>query len=176
MELKQLTEEVCKLLGVKGADEITDWLYEIVTHNETEFYEKFANIVGNDLDTDWLQMIFQYYQADRESKKQDYTPRCIAKLMSVLAGQERCVMDLCAGTGALTIQCWKMDKESYHVMREVDQNVIPWLLFNMAVRNIDCEVHHEDALQQKLYALYRIYKGEKFGTCEVIYQDECMHI
>ena len=74
MELKQLTEEVCKLLGVKGADEITDRLYEIVTHNETEFYEKFANIVDNDLDTDWLQMIFQYDQADREIKSRIIHP------------------------------------------------------------------------------------------------------
>ena len=31
-----------------------------------------SNIVDNDLTKDWLQMIFQYYQADRKEKKQDY--------------------------------------------------------------------------------------------------------
>lgn len=31
-------------------------------------------------------MVYQYYMADREKKKQDFTPVCLGKLMSKLVG------------------------------------------------------------------------------------------
>ena len=47
---------------------------------------------------------------------------------------------------------------------EFDENVIPFLLFNMAVRNIKCIVYHSDVLKQEIYHVYRIDTGKEFGT------------
>lgn len=72
-------------------------------------------------------------------------------------------MDMCAGSGALTIQKWNMNHEQKFELYEFDEKVIPFLLFNMAVRNIDCTIHHSDVLQQEVLHTYRVSKGEKFG-------------
>ena len=51
-------------------------------------------------------MIFQYYFADRKEKMQDYTPKSLAVAVAELSKteNEKICLDLCAGSGALTIQ------------------------------------------------------------------------
>ncbi len=71
--------------------------------------------------------------------------------------------DLCAGSGALTIQRWNENHEQKFELYEFDENVIPFLLFNMAIRNIECTVYHSDVLQQEIYHIYKIGKGKTFG-------------
>lgn len=111
--------------------------------------KKSCDIV-KDLSVDWLQMIYQYYYADRKEKMQDYTPKSLALFMGKLAGEADKITDLCAGSGALTIQRWNMNHEQRFELYEFDENVIPFLLFNMAVRNIECTVYHSDVLQQEV--------------------------
>lgn len=94
---------------------------------------------------------------------QDYTPKSLALFMGKLAGEADKITDLCAGSGALTIQRWNMNHEQRFELYEFDENVIPFLLFNMAVRNIECTVYHSDVLQQEVYHTYKITKGEHFG-------------
>ena len=75
MELKEITEKMLELLNVKSTEELSDRLFEVVKNNDMTIYEKFCEIVENDLSIDWMQMIFQYYQADRREKMQDYKRR-----------------------------------------------------------------------------------------------------
>ena len=60
-----------------------------------------------------MQKIFQYYLADRKVKMQDYTPVSLAKFVGKLVRteNEHTVYDLCAGSGALTIQKWNLNNE-----------------------------------------------------------------
>ncbi len=162
MELKELTEKVLELLNIESTEELTAKLFEVVKNNDLDVYENFCCIV-QDLSIDWLQMIFQYYQADRKEKMQDYTPKSLAVFMGKLIGEADTITDLCAGSGALTIQKWNMNPEQKFELYEFDDNVIPFLLFNMAVRNIECTVYHSDVLRQEKFHIYRISKGEKFG-------------
>ena len=111
-----------------------------------------------------VQKIFQYYQADRKEKMQDYTPKSLADFMGLLAGDSDTVIDMCAGSGALTIQKWNRNQELKFALNEFDVKVIPFLLFNMAIRNISCVVLHADVLQMEIYKEYRITKGEKYGV------------
>lgn len=46
---------------------------------------------------------------------------------------------------------------------EYDSKVMPFLLFNMAVRNIECKVYHSDVLKQEVFHTYKIARGKKFG-------------
>lgn len=127
--------------------------------------EKFVDTVG-DLSVDWLQKIFQYYEADRKEKMQDYTPLTLARFVGKLTETdgEKSVYDLCAGSGALTIQKWNLNHDLHFVCCEYDKKVVPLLLFNLAVRNIDALVINGDALQDETFTRYTVKRGEKYGT------------
>lgn len=163
MELKKLTDTLLEILKIKSVDEITKRLFETVINNDIQVYEEFCKLINNDLSVDWLQMIFQYYHADRKEKMQDYTPKSLARFISRLAGESDVIIDMCAGSGALTIQKWNMIPEQVFCLYEFDKNVIPYLLFNMAVRNIRCTVYHADVLQDEIYHTYMVFKGDKYG-------------
>ena len=164
MELKELTEKTLSLLEIENIDEMSKRLYEMVSNNNIQIYEQFCNLIENNLSVDWLQKIFQYYQADRKEKMQDYTPKSLADFMGLLAGDSDTVIDMCAGSGALTIQKWNRNNDLKFKLYEFDTNVIPFLLFNMAVRNISCTVYHADVLQMDIFKEYQITKGEKYGV------------
>lgn len=165
MELKELTSKVIELLKIESPEQIPDSLMEIVLNGKTEYFDKFCNLV-EDLSIDWLQKIFQYYLADRKVKMQDYTPVSLAKFVGKLVRteNEHTVYDLCAGSGALTIQKWNLNNELKFVCYEYDKTVIPILLFNLAVRNIDAVVVNGDALQDEVFATYLVKKGDKYSS------------
>lgn len=110
MELKELTEKTLVLFNSKNTTELIKKLPSCWNDNDTK--AKFKKLVG-DLSIDWLQKIFQYYEADRKNKKQDYTPTTLAKLMASLAlrNGDKHITDMCAGSGALTIQCWNLNHD-----------------------------------------------------------------
>lgn len=165
MELKELTSKVIELLKIESPEQIPDSLMKIVLNGKTEYFDKFCNL-AEDLSIDWLQKIFQYYLADRKVKMQDYTPVSLAKFVGKLVRteNERTVYDLCAGSGALTIQKWNLNNELKFVCYEYDKTVIPILLFNLAARNIDAVVVNGDALQDEVFATYLVKKGDKYSS------------
>ena len=174
MELKQLVEEVIKLFGINDITELKSKLKTVVLNNQIEYYKKFKELV-KDLSIDWLQKIFQYYEADRKDKMQDYTPTSLAKFVAKLSeNNEDTVLDMCSGSGALTIQKWNENKDLKFICEEFDENVIPFLLFNLAIRNIDAEVNHKDVLENKVFKKYRVIPGKEFGTIEEV-QDANMY-
>lgn len=165
MELKELTSKVIELLKIESPEQIPDSLMEIVLNGKMEYFDRFCNLV-EDLSIDWLQKIFQYYLADRKVKMQDYTPVSLARFVGKLVQteNERSVYDLCAGSGALTIQKWNLNSKLKFVCYEYDKTVIPILLFNLAVRNIDAVVVNGDALQDEVFATYLVKKGDKYSS------------
>lgn len=165
MELKELTSKVIELLNIESPEQIPDSLMEIVLNGKTEYFDRFCNLV-EDLSIDWLQKIFQYYLADRKVKMQDYTPVSLARFVGKLVQteNEHSVYDLCAGSGALTIQKWNLNNELNFVCYEYDKTVIPILLFNLAVRNINAVVVNGDALQDEVFATYIVKKGDKYSS------------
>lgn len=162
MELKELTEKTKELFKTESIEELTEKIFDAVKNNDVDIYEKFCDLV-QDLSIDWLQKIFQYYHADRKEKMQDYTPQNLALFMGKLIGEADVITDLCAGSGALTIQRWTINHNQRFQLYEFDEKVIPFLLFNMAVRNIECTVYHSDVLQQEVFHVYRISRDKKFG-------------
>ena len=167
LELKELTEKTLELFEVGTVGELGGALMACCSSNDTQLMKVFSELVGGDLSKDWLQMIYQYYCADRKDKGQDYTPKCLALFLSRLVGESSETVDLCAGSGALTIQRWNEHPDTSFVLYEIDSTVIPYLLFNMAVRNITATVRQGDVLQQEVIKEWRIRKGAEFG--EVTY-------
>lgn len=163
MELNELSNATLALFEVPDTDALGPALMRCVLDGDEMRMAEFVDMVGGELSVDWLQMIYQYYQADRKDKKQDYTPACLGKLLSAMIGDAEEVVDLCAGSGALTIQRWAADAESSYQLYEIDENVLPYLLFNLAVRNIEARVTLGDALALEARAVYEVKKGDKYG-------------
>ena len=162
IELKEFVDKALELFEVQQADQLGQAL--IKACDDTEKLEAFCKLTNNDLTYDWLQKIYQYYLADRKEKKQDYTPQSLAQLMGALTGESKKIIDICAGSGALIIQKWVQNPDINAVALEIDENVIPFLLFNMVVRNISCDVMQIDALTgEKPLNMWKIVKGDKFG-------------
>ena len=163
MELKELSERTKELFGIEDINDLGNELRKACSDEEK--LQAFYDLVDGDLETDWLQMIYQYYQADRKEKKQDYTPKSLARFMSLLAGSADHVTDLCAGSGALIIQRWAMHPDTKFTAVEIDENVFPYLMFNMVIRNISCKLYRADSLDElQPIEAYLIKRGERFGT------------
>lgn len=162
IELAELLKKTLESFEIKEIEELKDKIFEITIKNQYQYYKKFLDF-ATELDIDYMQKIYQYYLADRKGLKQDYTPKSLSKLLSKIVGDEKDVVDICAGTGALTIQSWAEDKTRKFKLYEIDDNVIPFLIFNMAIRNIYCEIYHADVLRDKVFNKYLVVPGEKFG-------------
>lgn len=163
MELKELSEKTMQLFGISNIDELGEKLFKCVETNDIDKFEKFERLVNSELSKDWLQLIYQYYCADRKDKKQDYTPKCLAQFLSRLVGESSETIDMCGGSGALTIQRWSEYPDTFFTIHEIDHNVIPYLLFNLCLRNISADVFESDVLQNETKTIYSIRKGEKYG-------------
>lgn len=163
MELKELTEKVLSCFEVASLEQLGPALIEACGDHEK--LRQFRQIVDGDMGTDWMQMIYQYYLAERKVKKQDFTPRTISQFMGMLAGNSDRIIDMCAGTGALIIQKWRQNPDTEFVALEIDESVIPFLLFNMVFRNIRCRVLQADVLSgEDIVKAWNIVKGEEFGN------------
>ena len=53
MELKELTEKTLSLLEIENTDRMSKKLFEIVSTNNIQICEQFANLVENDLSVDY---------------------------------------------------------------------------------------------------------------------------
>ena len=163
MELSNLTKKILELFNISTVAELDTAIMKNLSCEKK--LEGFCDIVNGDLTVDWMQKIYQYHKADRKEKKQDYTPLSIAKLMCRLVGRANKVVDMCAGTGALTIQYWNDKPDTEFILYEIDKTVIPYLLFNLVVRNIKAIVIVMDILKDEVYEQWEIQKGENFGKC-----------
>lgn len=130
-ELLELKDEILKIFQT-DIEHLGDTVMETVMSADEGKYDAYLETVDGDMYTDYMQMIFQYYLADRKDKKQDYTPKSIAEFMGALIGSSDKVVDMCAGSGALTIQKWILNPNQQFDLYELDERVIPFLLFNLA--------------------------------------------
>lgn len=161
MELKELTEKFKEIFG-----ELENFNLDLLTDSNCSRY---LELINNDLETDYLQKIWQFFMADRENKKQDFTPKSLGKLISELTKStvEEWVYDMCSGSGALTIQKWCSNKNLKFVCEELDENLIPFLLFNLKIRNIEGYVINGNVLTDERKTVYKLTQGVKFSEIEI---------
>lgn len=161
MELLEFKNKILSLCEVQEIKDIGEVLMRVVLNNETAFFDKYNEIIDDS--KDWLQALWQYYEADREEKKQDYTPKSICKLVSALAGECKMVYDCCGGSGALTIQMLKDRYIENVYIEELDENVIPFLLFNLCLHNASGFVVNGNVLTKDKMKAYKLFRGTKYS-------------
>lgn len=173
MELSELLKNAKQAFGAEEPAELGAAVFAKL--NDAETYEKWLSVCP-DLTEDNMQPIFQYYMADRKEKKQDYTPKSLARALCMAAGVQNggTVYDMCAGTGALTIQAWNINPECRFVCVEFDKNVIPFLLFNLAIRNMNALVVHSDVLSEEEFQAWRVIESKNFSAVVPVEEYECI--
>jgi len=169
MELKELYNNILSAFDAEDVADFSAKLFDSMMGGQTTTFEKYIPLCP-DFETDYLQKIWQFYEADRKEKKQDYTPACLGELLSAVIGNSEngVVYDCCAGSGALTIQHWLKNKNNKFICEELDERIIPFLLFNLAVRNIQGYVIHGNALEQKRFNIFQLTKGDNFSTVKEV--------
>lgn len=68
LELTELCDKVKQIFNIENLKDLKEKIQECVISNDYNKYDLFCKVVDNDLSTDWLQKIFEYYEADRVEK------------------------------------------------------------------------------------------------------------
>ena len=141
----------------------------------------------HDLSFDWFHIYFQEEYAERKTKKQDFTPNSLSKLLAELTGDTHNVHDTASGTGGLVIQKWNQQRLLVHPAQyypsnyfyqceELSDRSIPFLLFNLLIRGMNAIIIHGDALNREVKQVYFIQNDTddfmKFSSLNVMPHSE----
>lgn len=139
---------------------------DIKAHLTEEAFQAYCDRVG-DLGTDHLREAYGYWH-HKADEGQFFTPESLAKLVARLTETgAKVVRDLCCGCGSLTIEKWKLNPDRLFLCYEKDPDVIPYLLFNLAVRNMSAIVENGDVLPGgKAETFYVLTPQEKFSRID----------
>ena len=162
-----------KILGIDDSYQAPEKIMNIL-FNKKEREELFMKLlVANEYNVnfDWFFEYFQNEHAERIKKKQDFTPECVADLLSKLVmtntEADGNYYECCAGTGGIMIKHWDnfrrtfspFDyKPQYHFafVEELSDRTIPFLLLNMMIRGMNGIVIHGDSLTRECKNAYFI--------------------
>ena len=160
------TDKINKILQIKNTFDAPDRLMEIL-RNRTErerMFKKMLELFDYDLSFDWFSNYIQESFADSKGG-QVFTPTHTANLMAMLLLENNgsgVMKDPCAGTGVLMIAEWGRIKKKanfkpsdcFFVCEELDQKLIPFLLFNLAVRGMNATVIHCDTMTRESWGAF----------------------
>lgn len=173
---------VNKILNIDDAYKAPDTLLALMldkTQRENIF-KKFLNI-STDLSFDWFHEYFEDEQAERKSKKQDFTPDSIATLLNKLTSNTTgYYYEPTAGTGGILITRWWQDclndpvgtknntnipgisfftydpRKYWYQVEELSDRAVPFLIFNMAIRGMNGVAIQCDSLSREAKNAYFI--------------------
>nr|DAV65090.1 MAG TPA: N-6 DNA Methylase [Caudoviricetes sp.] len=171
---------VNKLLGIddafKAPTKMMDLMLDPKKREET--FKKFLEI-ETDMSYEWFQEYFGDEQAERKSKKQDFTPTSISNLVAKLVGKDNSTYyEPAAGTGSMLIAKWHNDRLKnplykrpetdnplikfltsptftydprayWYQAEELSDRALPFLIFNMAIRGMNGSITQCDSLSRK---------------------------
>ena len=157
-------EDINKILQIKESFKLPEKLMSILLNSEErgEVFQKFLDL-ETDLSFDWFTNYFQEQHSNRDNMMQDFTPAELTKILPSLAKDFKTVVDVCAGTGGLSIACWNKNHDAEFYCEELSERALPLLLFNMSIRNITGYIVNKDVLSNEVFAVYKLTKSERFS-------------
>lgn len=167
---KITNKDINELIGIKESFELPDKLMKILLNEEekNKLLNKFLEY-DIDLKYDFLRDYFQEQHSNRNDLKQDYTPDCICEILSKLKKDNNKFLDVCSGTGALTISnLYNNNNKIYVQCEELSSRSIPVLLLNLIIRNIDGIVVQKDVLNNDIKNIYKLESSNKFSNIKII--------
>lgn len=167
---KITNKDINELIGIKESFELPDKLMKILLNEEekNKLLNKFLEY-DIDLKYDFLRDYFQEQHSNRNDLKQDYSPDCICEILSKLKKDNNKFLDVCSGTGALTISnLYNNNNKIYVQCEELSSRSIPVLLLNLIIRNIDGIVVQKDVLNNDIKNIYKLESSNKFSNIKII--------
>lgn len=177
---------VNKLLGIDESYKAPKRMMELMLDDKQrpELFKRFLEI-STDLKFDWFHEYFEDEQAERKSKKQDFTPDSIAQVLNTLVDSKDrpgTYYEVAAGTGGILIKRWLDDRlhdrvgnplseqsglqflsvltydprAYWYQVEEMSDRAIPFLLFNMAIRGMNGVAIQCDSLTRQAKDVYFI--------------------
>lgn len=167
MNITELRDELKKILDVQNNETLQEALLRNIL-NDDDIVEKYLKLIDYDLEHDYLKDIYDSYFCDRGELNQDYTPQSLSRLIAKYAltrfekGEEEIntVFDLCCGSGSLSIELWKLKKDTMFYMIELDLNSIAFLLLNLLINGINADVIHGNGLSFEFYRVFQVRNGK----------------
>ncbi|MEE0005926.1 MAG: N-6 DNA methylase [Ruminococcus sp.] len=166
-EKKKLdTAIINEIFGINESFELPKVLLSKLM-NESEKNKLCDKLLQYDFDykNDCLRDYFQENNTNRNALKQDYTPDCLCTLISRLMPKTKNIIDICSGTGALTVSA-DYNNINYQC-EELSQMSIPILLLNLCIRNLKATVLQKNVLENKVEKVYKLAQGEKYSNITV---------
>lgn len=179
-------KEINELLGVNDAYKAPQKVMDVMLDDKKreEMFKRFLK-VETDVSRDWFREYFQKEQAERKSKKQDFTPDSVAKLLNALiSGKDKndnIYYEPAAGTGSILVAKWQKDRiynpvashqslvqlltspvmtydprAYWYQAEELSDRALPFLIFNMAIRGMNGVAIQCDSLTRKATHAYFI--------------------
>ena len=166
--MKITNKDINELIGIKESFELPDKLIKILLNEEEKdkLLNKFLEY-DIDLKYDFLRDYFQEQHSNRNDLKQDYTPDCICEILSRLKKDNNKILDVCSGTGALTISNLYNNK-IYVQCEELSSRSIPVLLLNLIIRNVDGLVVQKDVLKNEITTIYKLESTDQFSNIKIV--------
>lgn len=159
-------EEINKIIGVEESYQASTKLLSILlSEKKNDLLKKFSDFPLQD---DFFNIYYQEEHSDRVKNKQDYTPQNVGALLNKLVGKSKTFLDMCAGTGTLSVQHWNRDKNAYFYCEEYSERAIPFLLCNLVLRNVDGIVYWINSLTRETKKIFKLIKSDKFSEIKII--------
>ena len=156
------------LLGVDDSYKAPESLLNKLLDEEArpKLFDEFLKI-EQELDRDWFVDYFQEEHSERKRFSQDFTPLPISKLLNQVVENSRSYFESAAGSGGLLISAWdqnraeacenRLDSRAYwYQVEELSDRVVPFLIFNMAIRGMNGVILHGDSLERRFKEVYFI--------------------
>lgn len=157
-------EKINEFLGITESYQAPRTLLSILMDEAKKncLFEQFLQEEPN-LSYEWFHDYFEAEHADRKKKKQDFTPDSVSELCAKIIGPSDEYFEAAAGTGGMMIQAWNVNPNRFFTVEELSDRSIPFLIFNLSIRNINGVVRHGDSLKQDFKNTYVLNSGEKFS-------------
>lgn len=161
-------EDLFSLIGIEDSTEIPEKIMGIVL-GDVEYrdyiYKELIQLNNFDLSYDWFQELYEGELAERKQKKQDFTPRELGVICSMLTDQKGSIHEPTAGNGSMIIADWWQrcrkvlpfeffPSENMVTCWELSARSIPILLLNLSIRGMMGYVYHGDVLENKIIQKY----------------------
>lgn len=165
-KIKMTTDAINQLFGIQESFELPEILLKKLLNKKSKD-ELCRDIMQFDFDinNDCLRDYFQTNNANRSNLKQDYTPDCLCQLIGKLIPDTEKVIDICAGTGALTIG---INQNIQYQCEELSSMSIPVLLLNLALRGLNATVLQKNVLLNKVEKVYKLSKSGRYSDIEIV--------
>lgn len=157
----------------KQHSEFETFIKEIVLDKSKR--ESFYNNLiqsGLNINDDIFKSYFEEYSAERKSAMQDFTPTKLSELLTKLTGGCDIIYDPTAGTGGLVIEKWKENKNAIIQCEEYSNNVIPYLIHNLAIKNAFATILHIDTLSRECKSVYVLEQSNNFSDIIILDKNE----